>query len=233
MTDQTLTSDVSMLKTDVYNLKKETALLQEMNKTMQQRLANLDLRIDDEVKNDLQALRGKVDEQQNIVQKSLKQVQGRLVRLEGGQSGLSPYGLEGPQPPSTTTPQKFGSLDPEEMYAAAYDVYKEGRFDEARGEFRKFLNQFPQTEFSDNAQFWIAECYFKEGKYEEAILAYEEVVKKYPKGNKVPDALLKQGICFGALGDKDSSRILLQRVIETYPDSPQAETARKELQKLS
>ena len=97
----------------------------------------------------------------------------------------------------------------------------------------KFLQQFPQTEYSDNAQFWIGEAYFKEGKTEEAILAFEDVARKYPQGNKVPDALVRQGICFKVLGDKDNARIILQRVIDKYPNTPQSDMARKELEGLS
>jgi tol-pal system protein YbgF len=122
-------------------------------------------------------------------------------------------------------------LDPEEIYAQAYNIYKEGRLTEAREAFTGFLRQFPNTEYSDNAQFWIGECHFKENNYEEAILAYEDVVAKYPAGNKVPDALLKQGLCFQELGDMVSSRIILQRIVENHPDSPQAEIAKSRLEK--
>lgn len=63
-------------------------------------------------------------------------------------------------------------------------LWKEGRYPEARAAVTKFLQQFPQTEYSENAQYWIGEAYLKEGKIEEAILAFEDVVKNFLRAIK-------------------------------------------------
>jgi tol-pal system protein YbgF len=119
--------------------------------------------------------------------------------------------------------------DREAVYAAAYELFKEAKYDRARTEFQNFLKQFPDTEYSDNAQFWIGECYYFEKKYENAILEYEKVVKNYSEGDKVPHALLKEGFSFFNLGDKASAKLVLQRVIKDYPNTGQARTARAKL----
>ncbi|TFG93852.1 MAG: tol-pal system protein YbgF [Syntrophobacterales bacterium] len=117
----------------------------------------------------------------------------------------------------------------EEAYANAYSMFKSGRYEAAREEFQKFLKAFPDSEFSDNAQFWIGECDYFKGKYEEAIIEYEAVIKNYPTGNKVPNALLKQALSFLKLGDKSSAKLLLQGVIKDYPNTTPASVARKKL----
>ena len=122
-----------------------------------------------------------------------------------------------------------GKTDKESVYAAAYETFKEGKYEKARMEFQNFLNQFPNTEYSDNAQFWIGESYYLEKKYEKAILEYEKVAKNYPQGDRVPYALMKQGFSFLELGDKSSARIILQQVIRDYPNTNQAEIARSKL----
>jgi len=122
--------------------------------------------------------------------------------------------------------------DKEGMYSAAYQTFKEGNYDKARNEFQTFLAAFPDSEYSDNAQFWIGECYFFEKNYEKAILEYEKVTKNYPGGNKVPYALLKQGLSFLNLNDKTSARLLLQQVIKDYPNTNQARMARSKLQEI-
>lgn len=122
--------------------------------------------------------------------------------------------------------------DKDKAYSAAYQVFKDGNYGKARTEFQTFLTTYPNTEHSDNAQFWIGECYFFEKKYEQAILEYEKVVKNYPKGSKVPYALLKQGLSFLNLGDKTSARLLLQQVIKDYPNTNQARIARTKLQEI-
>jgi tol-pal system protein YbgF len=122
--------------------------------------------------------------------------------------------------------------DKEKAYSAAYQIFKEGNYDKARTEFQNFLATYPDSEYSDNAQFWVGECYFFENKYETAILEYEKVTKNYPNGNKVPYALLKQGISFLKLGDKTSAKLLLQQVIKNYPNTSQARIARSSLQEI-
>jgi tol-pal system protein YbgF len=122
--------------------------------------------------------------------------------------------------------------DKESMYSAAYQTFKESNFDKARSEFQNFLAVYPDSEYSDNAQFWIGECYFFEKNYEKAILEYEKVTKNYPGGNKVPYALLKQGLSFLNLNDKTSAKLLLQQVIKDYPNTNQARMARSKLQEI-
>lgn len=121
------------------------------------------------------------------------------------------------------------ATDKENAYASAYSIFKNGRYNAAKEAFRGFLKSFPNSEYSDNAQFWIGECYYFEGKYEEAIVEYERVIQNYPKGNKVPNAFLKQALSFLKIGDKSSAKLLLERVIKDYPNTTSANVARKKL----
>jgi tol-pal system protein YbgF len=119
-----------------------------------------------------------------------------------------------------------------ELYNDAYQTYQKGDMEEARRRFEVFLKHYPNTSFSDNAQFWIGETYFAKKDYEKAILEYEKVMAKYPEGDKVPAALLKQAFAFLELGDRPNGRNLLRRVIDRYPQSEQAEIARKRLEAI-
>ena len=119
-----------------------------------------------------------------------------------------------------------------ELYSDAYQTYQKGDMEEARRKFETFLKHYPNTNFSDNAQFWIGETYYAKKDYEKAILEYEKVMAKYPEGDKVPSALLKQAFAFLDLGDRPNGRNLLRRVIERYPQSEQAEIARKRLEAI-
>ncbi len=135
-------------------------------------------------------------------------------------------------PPTQSLVKVTGSPDPEELYNGAYSKLSEGDFKASREEFKKFLELFPQTEYSDNAQFWMGESYYREKRYEEAIIEFEEVIKKYPQGNKVPDAQLKQAFSFIALNDTNSAKLLLGKIIKQYPDSDQAAIAQAKIKSL-
>jgi len=137
----------------------------------------------------------------------------------------------GKQPPAAPPKEAAGKgkTDKESLYAAAYELFKEAKYDKSREAFENFLKQYPNTEFSDNAQFWVGECYYFEKKYEKAIVEYDKVTKNFPEGNKVPYALLKQGISFLKLGDKASAKLLLQQVTKDFPNTSQARIARAKL----
>ena len=119
-----------------------------------------------------------------------------------------------------------------ELYREAFETYQRGDMDGARKKFEAFLKQYPNTDLSDNAQFWIGETYYAKKDFERAILEYEKAIVKYPEGDKVPAAILKQAFSFLELGDKTNGKSLLRRVMERYPHSEQAETAKKRLETI-
>ena len=200
-----------------------------------------------DIRDNLQQLRGQVealrkdlgtagaranhrDEEAKEIRDKLNGVAFKINFIENflgiGKRDDQPEGTEKGEKPKDIAK---GKPDKESAYAAAYELFKDGKFDKARDAFQNFLKQFPDTEYSDNAQFWVGECYYFEKKYENAILEYEKVAKNYPDGDKVPYALLKQGIAFLNLGDKASAKLILQRVIKDYPNTNQARTAKATL----
>jgi len=203
-----------------------------------------------EIRKNIQQLKGAVEELRkeimtvvqrasltNNVREKLDDISFKINFIESflGISKKGDIGEVGEKGDIKSVPSKEtakGKTDSESIYAASYEIFKEGKYEKAREEFRNFLKQFPDTEYSDNAQFWIGECYYLEKKYENAILEYDKVVKNYPQGNKVPYALLKQGFCFFELGDKSSAKIILQQVIKDYPNTNQATIARTKLMEI-
>jgi tol-pal system protein YbgF len=117
-------------------------------------------------------------------------------------------------------------------YDAAYQVFKDKKYKEAREKFEAFIKDYPKSDLTDNAQFWIAETYYAEKDYEDAILAYEALLKKYPDSKKTSSALLKQAFSFIEINDAKTGKIILNKLIQKYPDSRDAELARKRLAEL-
>ncbi len=77
------------------------------------------------------------------------------------------------------------------------------------GNSKTFFKQYPNTDFSDNAQFWIGETYYAKKDYEKAILEYEKVMAKYPEGDKVPAACSSRPLPFSNWGTERMARNLL------------------------
>jgi tol-pal system protein YbgF len=131
------------------------------------------------------------------------------------------------EPPSAGEPPSQKAM--EALYKNAMQTYERKEFAAAREQFKAFLTVYPKSDLSDNAQFWIGECFYSEKDYEKAIIAYDDVIRKYPKGTKVPAALLKQALCWLELGDKTFTRSLLTKIIKDYPASEQAKIAKDKL----
>jgi tol-pal system protein YbgF len=194
----------------------------------------------DSIRKDLSAIAAKTnrrDEEDKALREKLDSLTFKINFIENflgigkKEEMAEPAGEKNGKPPAAAPKEAAGKVktDKESLYAAAYELFREAKYEKSREEFESFLKQYPETEFSDNAQFWIGECYYFDKKYEKAIVEYEKVTKNFPDGNKVPYALLKQGLSFLKLGDKASAKLLLQQVIKDFPNTSQARIARAKL----
>ena len=159
-------------------------------------------------------------------------LQELAVTSSPGSSKKKKAGKAQSGPAEVKIASKPPSLGAEGLYDKAFQLYRGGKFEEARAEFSSYLKRYPKTDLADNAQFWLGECYYSEKKYREAIAAYEKTIKDYPKSDKVSSALLKQGMAFLELGDKTAGKILLKKVVKGYPQSNQAKIARNKLTRI-
>lgn len=124
------------------------------------------------------------------------------------------------------------TINPEDLYQAAYQDYTQGNFALAIDGFREYLRNFPQTDLSDNATYWIGESYYRQGMFRRAIEHFDTVLERYPRSDKVPSALLKKGYAHLELGEGNPGAGELRRVIRDYPNSDEASLARERLRDL-
>ena len=189
----------------------------------------------DRLKEDL-AFRTKIlEERARAFEESNKEMETRLKAMEDHSKQLdnrleqiASQSSESEQPSA----ERASPTSASNLYRDAYETLQKGDMEGARRKFEAFLKQYPNTELSDNAQFWIGETYYLRKDYERAILEYEKAIVKYPEGDKIPAALFKQALAFLELGDRTTAKNLLKRVIEKYPQSDQAETAKKKLETI-
>ncbi len=176
-----------------------------------------------------------LEEQNRVQEERIKTIDDRLKSFEGKIDQLAKQTDSDKSEMARgkeSAEIKTSSTGAASLYKDAYEAFQKGDLDGARLKFEVFLRQYPNTELSDNAQFWIGETFYQKKDYEKAILEYEKVIVKYPEGEKVSSALYKQGLAFLELGDKTNARNLLKRVMERYPQSEQAEMAKKRLETI-
>jgi tol-pal system protein YbgF len=209
----------------------------------------------DQLKGDMRNLSGRVEETENLIKHSvevdlttldtvridLANLTSKVNKLETSVTQQQNYlnieeaqmeGAKQENPETVSVSGAAGSAqDPgmQYLYDSSLAQFNEGQYNESMSGFKSFLAQYPKSDLSDNAQFWIGECLMNLGQYEEAIVAFQEVIEKYPKGNKVSNAMLRQAIAFLEINDKKASKALLNQVIKKYPKSNEAKIAQKKL----
>lgn len=114
-------------------------------------------------------------------------------------------------------------------YDQAFQSLKELRYADAAEKFQAFLEIYPNTDYSDNAQYWLGESYYVTKNYEFALTAFQELREQFPESPKVPDALLKMGYTHYELKQWDLARAALTQVQESYPDTTLARLAESRL----
>ena len=229
--------DIQSLKLDIQSIKEENASIRKNIEKTNESIANLTKILADIKKVNIQTLGGRQellrkdysestakDGGCNDIKKKLDQISNKVDFIEDFLDMRAEKGIKSDSKNVVT-----GKMVEKSVYELAYETFKEGKYDKARIRFQRFLNQYPKTAYSDDAMFWIGECYYLEKKYKEAIREYGKLIKNYPKGNKVPSALLMQGLSFLRLNDTPSAKLLLQRVITNYPNTNEARIAKEQL----
>ncbi len=119
-----------------------------------------------------------------------------------------------------------------ERYQQAYEALRSGQNAMAVKLFEALLTDFPNGQYSDNAQYWLAEAYKVNREIEKSRNAFIKVITQYPSSAKVPDALLKLGYIEFELQNIPKCREYLLRVTNNYPGTPAANLAAKKLAQM-
>ena len=208
-------------------LRRLTELLAEQNALLKKSAA--DRRQQDET---ISASFKDLNERVAEVAEALEALKGRSVlpiALPPADTGASPGDSEaGGAPPPAPTPAAPPPA-PRELYSQAYADYARGNFDLAIQGFGDYLQSYPGTDFTDNAQYWIGECLYGKKMYEQAIEAWNTLFKDYPTSDKVPDGRVKKGMALERLGRKSQALVEYRYVVDRYSNSQAARIARERL----
>jgi len=125
-----------------------------------------------------------------------------------------------------------GSVDPDRVYSATYNDYLMGNYALAVDGFQDFLANYPDSEFADNAAYYLGDSYLQQGRMELAVQAFDQVINLYPKGDKTPVAYFKKASVLVELQRMDEAIETLKRLKKLFPKSQEAALADGELAKL-
>jgi tol-pal system protein YbgF len=190
---------------------------------------------------ELQELRGDVEKHTNDLEGLQRRqrelyldIDRRLNDLQLQSNVTAPPAANAAAAASETAPAAAQGGDQERAgYMHAFEILRESRYVEAIQSFTQFLEQFPNSKYSNNAQYWLAEAYYASGNMEKALTEFGKVIELYPSSSKIPDAKLKLGYTYYELGQWAKARDALTGIMTTYPNSSFALLAEKRLGRLT
>ena len=94
------------------------------------------------------------------------------------------------------------------------------------------LNQFPNSDYADDASFEIAYTYFLKGDGTTAKADLLGMIQKYPRSSYIPRALVTMGLIDYNAGNDDQAIISFKKVIADYPSSEEAKQSLKQIEKI-
>ena len=158
------------------------------------------------------------------------EIKSETAIIPGTPEQKPPLSEQGELPPAGT--DAAPDSEAARMYHQPYTLYVNGDFEAAVAGFQKYLQQYPDSELADIAQFWIAESFFSLGENETALKEYDTLINKYPNSDKTPDAFLGKADTFLKLERQIEAISHLKYIINQFPDSAAARKAAERLKSL-
>lgn len=176
----------------------------------------------------VEQLQNKLEDTNFQLAKLSQQISATQVELQAVRLAAEEAQRAAPPSPPVEEPG-----DPQALYDTAYNDYVAGNFDLAILGFRQYLETFPDTEQSDNAAYWLGECYYRQSRFQKAIDQFDLVLDQYETSDRAASALLKKGYAYLELNERAPGVVQLQKVICDHAGTDEAVLARNRLRELS
>ncbi len=152
-------------------------------------------------------------------------LENKIVSLTSSFNDIMAVRQAESQPPSTAlTDEEF-----RRRYIEALTAYQNGQYRDAVDRFTDLLSGGSQHELEDNAQYWLAECFYAIKNFKRAITEFERVFN-YPTSDKGDDARYKIALSYWNVGSHDRARIEFRKLLDEYPNTDLGDKARRFLQ---
>ena len=116
-----------------------------------------------------------------------------------------------------------------QAYQQSFELIRTGDYQAAEVAFTNYIKTFQDSDFIDDAKFWLAQSMYSQGAYNTALELFEGIQKDYPQSEKIMESILKAGFCHFELGNIDKSIQIFKQIIADYPNSSVARLASEKL----
>jgi len=175
------------------------------------------------------------DERLEQLSYQLKDLSDRMGKIEiGAVPSVATKIVADSTTEDSTAQTSMTEVDPAVIYNSAFKSLTAGNYEIAVLGFTEYLTSFPNTDLTDDAQFWLGECYYQMDPrdYQKARTEFEKVVKKYPESNRMAGALFKMARCNEELKNTQEAIRLYRDILSKFPQSAEANRSKVQLEGL-
>ncbi len=148
---------------------------------------------------------------------------------QGPSQGASGQTVPGRQPrplgtlaPGAAADAGAAAETPRKEYAQAYDLLRQGQYEQAASAFSAFLERHPDDPLAENARYWLGESFYARGDFTRATEIFVQGYQSNKTGAKAPDTLLKLGMSLAALDKKKEACATFRELGKAFPDASPA-----------
>jgi len=138
-----------------------------------------------------------------------------------------------PAAAAAVSPVAGDSLAESKAYEHAFNLLRNKRYEPAIKAFDRFLKTYPNSEFADNAQYWIGEGYYVTRDFKAAAKSFNQLISTHPKSAKIADAHLKLGFSHYEMAEYKSARKSLGVVTKQHGKTTAARLAKERLDRMT
>ncbi len=186
-----------------------------------------------DLQNDIDTMRGSIELHTHQLQKLLERQRELFLEIENRLASIqaNPATAGGQdQPGDVQNTAVLGSGNEQASYQQAVDlILKDKDYDSAIPAFKRFLEQYPSSELSANAHYWLGQLLYNQQQYVEARGQFEQVVNKFENSPKRADSILKMGLIEKSIGNLSAANQFFNQVVSEYPSSTSARLASQQL----
>ena len=154
-------------------------------------------------------------------------IENKVVTLNKGYSEM--YELASDD--KNISEPKFNNSQYTKLYTESLGSLQNNIYEPAIKGFQRLVKEDHTHDLADNAQYWLAECFYSQKDYKRAIIEFEKVFT-FINTNKNDDAQYKIALSYQSIGNVPKARSEFQRLIEYFPGSEFYQQAKAALKAL-
>lgn len=181
-----------------------------------------------ELRGEVETLRHELERLNARQRDQFRNLDERVAAVEAGEGSAG----ETSAPSDEVIEFDLPEADEQVAYQEAFDELMAGDYGAAINSLERFIEDYPDSDYSANAWYWLAEAKYASGDFEAALENFEHLREAYPESDKSGDALLKIGYSHFELGNDDEAREALEAVRSEYAGTTLERLAQERLRRL-